>query len=122
MNDRELLEAAARAAGIEGEYRTEHLCVNGDWLDVTAIFAPDGFYWNSLTDDGDALRLAVTLGIMLDRATNRCWTFVAGMAIRGVCEEFYGSDPYAATRRAITRAAAMTALASSEELSAVGGA
>ncbi len=49
MTDRELLEAAARAAGIERS-------VGGDlWSSAR------GQLWNPLTDDGDALRLAVRL-------------------------------------------------------------
>lgn len=59
--DRELLELAAKAAGMN------------DWSFVEAWGAmaqkrlAGGFYfyrhWNPLTDDGDALRLAVKLGI-----------------------------------------------------------
>ena len=92
MNDRELLELAAKAAGAEwlkGTYET------GWWLD-------DG-WWNPLTDDGDALRLAVKIGMELDIYEPR-------IAVRTnigskVLEEFK-DDPYAATRRAIVRAAA----------------
>lgn len=107
-DDRVLLEKAAKAAGYAkwqdwperglGFYVSDNQNRNpafANWVQ-----------WNPLTDDGDALRLAVKLGIALDRTGNRCWTFAAGMAINGVCEEFYENDPYAATRRAIVRAAA----------------
>jgi len=57
MNDRELLEMAARAAGITGitrdggiELSKDHAKPPYDWR-----------MWNPLTDDGDALRLAVKL-------------------------------------------------------------
>ena len=51
MTDREMLEAAARAAGQERS-------VAGDlWSNAR------GMPWNPLTDDGDALRLAVQLGL-----------------------------------------------------------
>ena len=87
--DRELLELAAKAAGIE-------------------VQDPEtGAYslWNPLTDDGDALRLAVKLEIPL------CFPFLLPQLIKSVracvdCFESQGDDPYAATRRAITRAAA----------------
>ena len=54
MTDRELLELAAKAAGVRLEewnptYRAYWV---GDW-------------WNPLDDDGDALRLAVKLGIVI---------------------------------------------------------
>jgi hypothetical protein len=73
MNDRELLELAAKAAGIP--------------------FSNIELVWNPLTDDGDALRLAVKLDLF-DAAT---LTYEP---------EEYRADPYAATRRAIVRAAA----------------
>ena len=99
MTDKELTWLAAQAAG----YTVGLMCADGCCADI----GPEHVgMWSPLTDDGDALRLAVKLGLSLDRTSNRCWTFAAGMAIRGVCEEFYKDDPYAATRRAIVRAAA----------------
>ena len=53
MTDRELLELAAKAAGICLE--DGHHWVGGFWT-----------RWNPLTDDGDALRLAVKLGLVVD--------------------------------------------------------
>jgi hypothetical protein len=98
MTDRELLELAAKAAGVE--------CKK----------TPIGFYlldedrnWNPLTDDGDALRLAVKLEMMIDYIDRG---YMAGhvLATAGpVMLSIYEPrepDPYAATRRAITRAAA----------------
>jgi hypothetical protein len=98
MTDRELLELAAKAAGIECEK------------------TPIGFYlsdedrnWNPLTDDGDALRLAVKLGLQTgpNSASREPMCFAWARDKGGIGQyEYYGNDPYAATRRAITRAAA----------------
>ena len=90
MTDRELLELAAKAAGIEGIYR-------GDTVHVSGIYQyPDNTYWNPLTDDGDALRLVVKLRLDLSllRRTQNYKNDRTRM------------DSYAATRRAIVRAAA----------------
>lgn len=95
---RKLLELAAKACGRGwNEYDEElglGLCTkNGnDW-------------WNPLTDDGDALRLAVKLKIVIDFADTKeaTWTY------RGDSKGFvvdHGKDPSAATRCAIVRAAA----------------
>ena len=103
--DIELLEAAAKAAGIVGEYRTENLCLNGDWVDVSAVFPDDELqgFWNPLTDDGDALRLAVRLGmeLIIGKATTAAVKHGEAFA-----REANGGDTYSATRRAIVRAAA----------------
>jgi len=90
MNDRELLELAAKAAGLR---------VN---------FHPAASYnWNPLTSDADALRLAVKLKIAVDFDGIENGTAQA-MQTDGARWEIepYGTDPYAATRRAIVRAAA----------------
>ena len=56
MTDRELLENAAKAAGIELWH--EDVFTNG----LTHKVSDNGVLrWNPLTDDGDALRLAVRL-------------------------------------------------------------
>ena len=83
MTNKELLELAAKAAG----YKMHPEKFVGDyWL-------KDGMVWNPLTDDGDALRLAVKLKL-LDQHN----------VIYGQWDG--GDDPYAAQRRAIVRAAA----------------
>ena len=56
MTDRELLEFAAKAAGIEGEWTNPMPSAVGNGTIRTGI---GGSLWNPLTDDGDALRLAI---------------------------------------------------------------
>lgn len=110
MSDRELLEAAARAAG----YTIDK--IHQAWRDSleegsAGLWLTDGTRcWNPLTDDGDALRLAVKLNMQI---------VITGYELEGVgitdCKAGLGkwaggslhhSDPCAATRRAIVRAAA----------------
>ncbi len=92
MTDKELLELAARAAGIDVEAGCKR---NKDALEN---------WWNPLTDDGDALRLAVKLNLHVkidfdtDKNEVRCFQMEVECAEKG--------DPYAATRRAIVCAAA----------------
>ena len=95
MTDRELLEMAAKAAGVPVEW-------DGDGFVRPVPFKGFTNYepWNPLADDGDALRLAVKSGL---------WAHIGKyyVAIDGThIEEACGQDPYAATRRAIVRAAA----------------
>jgi hypothetical protein len=59
MTDRELLELAAKAAGIEAAWS------DGEGL-VCRNDAGYRFFWNPLADDGDALRLSVTCGLVVD--------------------------------------------------------
>lgn len=104
MSDKEMLELAAKAAG----YFVR--CV-GDGVKggpVEFFMEPSQLWWNPLTDDGDALRLAVNLHISshwshLGYATALQMPLRAAPTIR---IDEYGSDPYATTRRAIVRAAA----------------
>ena len=108
MTDRELLELAAKAAGIEhGADRTEcdlSLTENGRHRSLPK--------WNPLTDDGDALRLAVKLGMVVsicdhpDLMEVEASVFPNGRPSSLMFREIYINDPYAATRRAIVRAAA----------------
>jgi hypothetical protein len=94
--DREFLELAAKAAGVE---------LNGASL-VPIYMGPEGWVqWNPLTDDGDALRLAVNLGISIDpRGDAVC--AIAGEGKHVVIEHGIGAELAVATRRAIVRAAA----------------
>jgi hypothetical protein len=88
MTDRELLEAAAKAAGLLLHDGT-HV-----WMEGAGQWAR----WNPLNDDGDALRLAVKLDL----------TVMIG-AVRDVSGRLFldkSEDDLEATRRAIVRAAA----------------
>jgi hypothetical protein len=89
MTDRELLELAAKAAGLEV---------------VTPTMLTYG-QWNPLTDDGDAFRLAVKLKIDVKHYDDYVVGWFDGGYI-GTGKIMYEGEPYAATRRAITRAAA----------------
>jgi hypothetical protein len=94
--DRELIELAAKAAGIELT----------DWSEIEQAYRrKDGGYFRALTDDGDALRLAVRLRLHFATLD---YSAIASEDKSGAFEQepFEGSDPYAATRRAIVRAAA----------------
>ncbi len=104
MDDREVLELAAKAAGIEtGEPQKSawFYCKSGSCGEgIYRIHGNKVEHWNPLTDDGDALRLAVKLG-----------RFNGGPALHKAMASLIFSggvatDPYAATRLAIVRAAA----------------
>ena len=99
MSDKELLELAAKAAGIEGVWDNESKC-----------FVPaDGpIIWEPLSHDGDALRLAVKLALVIWdwKQYQKAMAEVRHGPARGEYWEDVGNDPYAATRRAIVRAAA----------------
>lgn len=106
--DRELLELAAKAAGI-------------DWFDEPALLAGKGLhmksgsFWNPLTDDGDALRLAVELKLRIETDVMLCGfeclnpsgTVLVDYGDGEEIEEPHNGDGLAATRRAIVRAAAV---------------
>ena len=105
MSDKELLEMAAKAAGLNivfkrwsGFYRSGCLSIRGEWTSRERSFV-ESKEWNPLTDDGDALRLAVKLKFNIE------WDFNE-VSVNYTAAEFEGDDPYAATRRAIVRAAA----------------
>lgn len=102
MTDRELLELAAKAAGMKVIHDAAD---RGLWIHGVED------EWNPLTDDGDALRLAVKLDIDFYMGAGDGPEAWAGYYLPGrenkkhACEPV-NKDPYAATRRAITRAAA----------------
>jgi len=102
MDDIKLLEFAAKAAGIE--YNLHYGC--GDALRLTSKSA-NALYWNPLKDDAQALRLVVKLELLLDMTAGGYCAYLCPInkAYYPVCEENTG-DLYAATRRAIVRAAA----------------
>lgn len=108
MTDRELLELAAKATR---DFYTHPDNKIPDGFPV--IFYLDGKQWNPLTDDGDALRLAVKLDLAVMPypvfESPKHSVVVSQRNLdhsRFEVVELYNSDPYAATRRAIVRAAA----------------
>lgn len=126
MTDRELLEMAAKAAGYALKWGETYI-VGDDEVDCTDLSyvvsgQPDeaDWLWSPLEDDGDALRLAVKLGIDLcvysDRGgkTYANTRHLLGYGSDGLaswqCHQYFSeehaADAYAATRRAIVRAAA----------------
>lgn len=125
--DRELLELAAKAAGVTGAYGK----YQGDMYDpdcgqvgicvYTTGRGDPSYLWNPLIDDGDALRLAVKLGLAVIPypiyAHPKHSVIVKQYDHRAVLREesdvvideieVFGTDPMAATRRTIVRAAAI---------------
>ena len=100
MTDRELLEAAARAAGMSKMLAWTPGAT--PWLRVDPDLSRP---WNPLTDDGDALRLAVKLELVVDFAQECTGSLDHVRKIaEGICHD--KADPCAATRRAIVLAAA----------------
>ena len=102
MTDKELLELAAKARGFK---------ISG-WnsrggIDVAAL--EDGTFWqplleNNITDcDGDALRLAVKLGIQIDPREPETRAYSRAPE---VIREHHNIGAEEATRRVIVRAAA----------------
>jgi hypothetical protein len=129
MNDRELLAMAAMTAGIPGLKYRGGPCIPAAWI-YDYEDARTYKTWNPLTDDGDALRLAVKLHIIVEYRlgpyefgrTIYAHKKVRGAADIAILQEYavdpgpvqrltdylktLGTDPNEATRRAIVRAAA----------------
>ena len=101
--DKELLEDAAKAANIQHSGYT-----TGRGLHVDPDNDYSSGWWNPLENDGDALRLLVKLKMYLDLSKNTAWARMVEDDINGGSEERLTGDHYAATRRAIVRAAAET--------------
>ncbi|MBR8007179.1 hypothetical protein [Burkholderia vietnamiensis] len=117
MTDRELLELAAKAAGyrVHGWINDKLYVINGP--NPAEYYDP--FSWNPLSDDGDALRLAVKLNIRIEPNFSDGSHFIfAGIdnpnhapeliwesEYEWLAEEISQEDPMGATRRAIVRAA-----------------
>ncbi len=98
MSDKELLEMAAKAAGIKAVWMPEY---DADNTPSGGDFSADGAEWNPLSDDGDALRLAVALRMDIRIYGTDVRVFCCGVTVLEGPPDFY-----AATRRAIVRAAA----------------
>ena len=118
-SDKTLLELAAKAADYGFVYKRKISDDAHEWT------SPDGmlWQWNPLIDDGQALRLAVKLKMEVYHSNDEGGavyaSYVKPNSAIAYCVEYYDDlshkgDPYAATRRAIVRAAAQVALASKE--------
>lgn len=124
MTDRELLESAARAAGIRYDAgaslpHPKSGAFFGLWLVFDGEPPSDAQrYWNPLRKDGDALRLAVKLQLTVcNEHVNAGQVYCmrgdevfpsveSGTICDGPVAEHVIPEDYAATRLAITRAAA----------------
>jgi len=116
QNDRELLELAAKAYWGDEiddvcsiEWDSADNCIAYTHADNQDHNGNDvALLWNPLTDDGDALRLAVKLQIHMAKYDNYVSACQLGPAWGGevVVWDHEEPDPYAATRIAITRVAA----------------
>lgn len=100
MNDRELLELAAKSRGM--------IFSRGHW-GYPGLHYLEGAPWNPLTDDGDAFRLAVAFKMQTVIHADWVEILVNGVQYSNCCSS-YASDGcmLETTRRAIVRAAAAT--------------
>lgn len=100
MNDRELLELAANAAGYRITFGASGDPYIKDGINTRA--------WNPIIDDGDALRLSVRLKLQIIPGTYNKDEFVAFDSGVGSAYEYlhFQQDDYAACRRAVVRVAA----------------
>lgn len=117
MTDRELLEKAAKAVGMQF---SEERDMGGNLIGYKALYPESGCwgYWNPLIDDDSAMRLAVKAGICIEPypiysekkhsviTKQRRQSDQIREANPTECVEVYNDEPFAATRRAIVRAAA----------------
>ena len=116
MDDRTMLELAAKAAGIVVRWHSESYY--GPTMEIME-YESGGPPWNPLTDDGDALRLAVKLGLVVHVWLHEEGVSVAESLEHGMapededsdswffeCTDSHGGDANKATRRAIVLAAA----------------
>ena len=115
MTDREMLELAAKAAGFNFKWFKVK-----QWKNMKGKIGPYRYFtgtvdvygshhtkpWNPLTDDGDALRLAVKLHMQVSITTESCRAET--LPVLGVMVN--DNDEFAATRRAIVMAAANAAV------------
>ncbi|MBU4609187.1 hypothetical protein IMZ29_01030 [Achromobacter sp. GG226] len=114
QNDRELLELAAKAIGLDAAYDEKW----GGMLIPVTVHAPDDGYefWNPLEISGDAFDLAARLRLGIDHnhaADQQRWVSADRNGCEGcyspvscVEDEFDECDRLSAARRAVVRAAA----------------
>jgi hypothetical protein len=116
MNDKELLKFAAKAAGMypQGFQLDDEEQIFYEKKRGISLAWGVG-WWNPLTDDGDALRLVVKLNFRLECMTLQTAASTFDRKISEPVDHTIEKErvrwpfeqcPYAATRRAIVRAAA----------------
>jgi hypothetical protein len=113
MTDRELLEAAAKAAGIEWRRDLDPTGMPLH-LDLSADGGDDCWPWTPLTDDGDALRLMGSLELVPEYGSGLVRVFIpknwfpddAQFRCTERYDDLFGPTFFSALRRAIVRAAA----------------
>jgi len=98
MTDRELLELAARAAGLDIEWQPSGWAHDNE----------TGREWNPIIDDGDALRLAVHLRLIIawDRWNDNDYVCIRHRDLNEEIGIQIDQDPNKTVRRAIVLAAA----------------
>ena len=122
LKDRKLLELAGKAAGYEIRLVTEEYhgpCQLIEHLPLESqYFSIQDKRWDPINNDGDALRLGVKLQLGIAIGTECSWSHpLARIDPVMSWTENHDKDPYAATRRAIVRAAAQIGLSLSQQIS-----
>ena len=102
MTDKELLEKAAKAAGINGYADCDHI---GCFFCKPDNFNPAIYRWS--TDEADAFRLAADVGLLVDFYHDR--VISGSLYGRGHRDWLYADDCDGSMCLAITRAAAAMA-------------
>lgn len=105
--DRELLEMAAKAIDLFAAWPKSDYAIDIGDDGIYCYGMGKGLSWNPLEDDGDALRLAVRLDLLILPYRNDRAIRVTRLDQPETIVSFgTPEDEYAATRRAIVRAAA----------------
>lgn len=96
ISDRELLELAAKAAGI----------TIIRWGQTAGAFIENGSAWSPLTDDGDAFRLVMALDMVV-HCNRDALTVIVQTWFPKLCKAVRSNNCDADVRRAIVEVAAM---------------
>jgi hypothetical protein len=99
VKDRELLELAAKAAGIDVYWNPRWNAFQRE--EPLRVSSEDRHVWVPLSDDGDAFRLAMTLGLdlRLSQYLPQAYDIAPGVPLPDV-------DAFESVRRAIVEASA----------------
>ncbi len=110
MSDKELLELAAKAAGLTNlSYCPAWKCM-AEYDEHDGGFYKWETYWNPLRHDGSALHLVALLGLDIEHGITPTGAKVVTVSCEekfsGCCEWIIGQDPLIVIRRAIVQVAA----------------